>query len=560
MTVTDSGPAGAAGTEPRSLAWSQCALLFLFALALRLPLLPAHRLAEGDGVHYATLARAVLAGDASGLANPYWSNFWPAVIALFSWLARVDVETGGRLAALAAGCALAPATAALAARTLGGRSGVVAGLLVAGHPWLIHFSSLLFSESLFSLLLVLLLLSAVRCTGTAGAAATGAWAGLSLVTRPEAYAGVAAVLGGLLAPARRPGRGPALRRAAVFLAVVLAFVVARAWLVQRYEGGWDFGGMKATANLFVGLAETDSEKERVATELTAGDENALARQAADQSALGFALAHPGRMLRHLALNGALLLASSLRVFPFVPLVGGRPPPWAGDWPVLLVLWSLGVCAVAGFGLVTALASRGPVTVLAATGLLYAAGLLPFTIHDRLVVALVPLFVVFLAHGLVLGVGRLFKGRGFEGRGLAAGCVALGLASLAGLIRAPALDYAGDPVVQREAGEWLGARYPQDAVLMTAAPCVDFYFHDAAHPGREVSLPWADYPGVLEVARRQDVRLLAVPEWHLRATRHPAAGALLQPEAVEPELELVAALGAAGERMLIYELRSAADAP
>jgi len=529
-------------------------VLFLFALALRLPLLPRHLLAEGDGVHYATLARAILAGDVSGLANPYWSNLWPAVIAAVAWPTRLDVVSAGRIASLLAGCCLVPATAGLATRTLGRSTGIVAGLLVAGHPWLIHFSTLLFTESLFALLLVMLLLSAVRGQGAAGAAATGAWAGLSILTRPEAYAAIVAVVLGFLAGGRSKPRAEAVRRASCFLMVVLAFVLARAFLIHNYGGTWDFGGTKATANLFVGLAETDREKARVSTELTERDENALARRAQDESPLSVALAHPGLLARNVVLNSAMFVASSLRVFPFVPLVGGRPPLWEGGWPKLLALWAIGLSALALAGLVSSVRDGGAARLLAATGLLYAAGLVPFTVHDRLIVALAPLFLVFLAHGLVRGTERLFPTRPRRYWSLTAGAALLGPLSLAGLVHAPALDYASDPVVQREAGEWLAARYPQDAVFMTAAPCVDFYFHDALHSGLEVSLPWAEYPRVLEFARRQKVSLLAVPEWHLTAVQHPAAAVLLRPEACQRELRLLATLGGEGERMFIYELR------
>jgi hypothetical protein len=53
--------------------------LFLVALVMRLPNLARRELVEGDGVHYASLARGILIGDLSGLANPYWSNLWPGV-------------------------------------------------------------------------------------------------------------------------------------------------------------------------------------------------------------------------------------------------------------------------------------------------------------------------------------------------------------------------------------------------------------------------------------------------------------------------------------------------
>jgi hypothetical protein len=134
-----------------------------------------------------------------------------------------------------------------------------------------------------------------------------------------------------------------------------------------------------------------------------------------------------------------------------------------------------------------------------------------------------------------------------------------MVSLAALLRAPTLDYAGDPAVQRETGEWLAAHYGQDARLMTSAPCVGFYFYDVTHARQEVTLPWAEGPGVIELARQQGVRLLAVPEWHLRAVDHPASAMLLRPDVPVPGLRIVATLGEeTSGRMFVYELAGTAD--
>ncbi len=560
MTQTPPDEQAAATAEAAGPPARVLGVLFFFALALRLPTLPLHRLVEGDGVHYATLARAILGGDPSGLANPYWSNLWPAVIAATAWLTRLDVVTAGRVASLLAGSGLAPATAALASRTLGRRTGILAGLLVASHPWLIHFSTLVFTEPLFALLLVMVLLSAVRRQSPAGVCATAGWAGLALVTRPEAYAVIAAVGFGLVRRGRSVGYGVALRLVSLFLAIVLAFLLARALLVHRYFGFWDFGGTKGTANLFVGLADTDIEKERVSTELTPEGSNALAKATEEATLASFARAHPWLVARHVGADAVELAASSLRVFPFVRLVGGRDAPWQGGWPPMLVAWAFGLSAVALLGLALSLFMRRPPLMLAMTGLLYAAGLTPFTVHDRLVVPLVPLFLVFLAYGLNRAAGLLPSPGGGVSWGLTAAAGMLGLVSVLCLLRAPGLDYAADPVAQRTAGEWLAARYPQGTAFMTAAPGVGFYFHDSAGSDLEVSIPWADYGGVLEVARRRGARLIVVPEWHLRATHHPAAETLLHPEGEHPGLRFVATVVDEDERVFIYELQAPPSEP
>jgi len=515
---------------------------------------------EGDGVNYALLARSILGGDLSGLSNPYWSNLWPGVIAATAWFTGLDVVMAGRTASLLAGSFLAPATAALACRTLGLRTGLIAGLLVAVHPWLIQFSTLVFTESFFALLLVMVLLSAVRRQAGPVVAATGVWAGLALVTRPEAIAAIAAIILGFLRRGRTVGYRAVLPVASLFAAIVLAFLLARALLVHQYFGAWDFGGTKGTANLFVGLARTDIDKERIATEITPEGDNALVKVTEKTTLLGFASENPGLLARHIGANITEFVASSLRVFPLVPPLGGLPPLWEGGWPPVLAAGAIGLCTIAVVGLGLSLAAPHPPWLLVMTPFLYAAGLTLLNIHDRLVVPLVPVFLILLAHGLA-GATRHLPSLGARVRfGLASTAGLLSILSVLWLQRAPALEYSGDPVVQRTVGEWLAARYPQETIFMTSAPSVGFYFHDTAHTDHEVLIPWAGYSRVIAVARKQAVRLIVAPEWHLRAAHHPAAEELLGPESSHPELQLVAELAEDGNRVFIYELQPLPERP
>jgi hypothetical protein len=552
------GTGDALSRASRHLAWIGLAV---FALALRVPLLPRHRLVEGDGVHYAHLARSILAGDLSGLSNPYWSNLWPAVLAATSWMTGLDVVTAGRVASLASGVVLVLLVGALAARLLGPTAGLAAGILSAAHPWLIHFSTLVFTESFFACLLVGFLLAALGAAASFRAAArAGLLGGMALATRPEALAAIlAAAL--WLAAAEAPGRGRAtLRRAALLLAIVALFVVGRAFLVHRYYALWDFGiGTKGTANLFVGLAETDREKERVSTEVRTDGENVLAVTAEEQSLLRFAFEHPLLLLRHAGRNLVRMAACATRVFPLVPLVGGRDALWDGGWAPLLAALTIATSGAALLGVFWAAtdpATRRGTSLLLATGLLYVLGLAPLNVHDRLVVPLVPLFLVFLAHGLVRCARAVGRNERTLRWSLAFVLAVAGALSLTRLLQASTLDYAGDPVVQRETGEWLAAHYPQDTRIMTAAVSVGFYFYEAEHAEQEVALPWAGAGRVLDLARAQGVKLLVIPEWHLTAVQHPAADVLLHPAAPYPGLRLVATLGNEEKgRMLVYEIVS-----
>src|SRR5262249_22546996 len=274
--LADVAPVDAAPERAERLPPAALGLLLVVAAALRLPHLPLREVVEGDGVHYASLARLILVGDFSGLANPYWSNLWPAAIAATSRATGLDVVGAGRLASLLAGVALPVATAFLGARLFGRLQGFLAGLAVVVHPWLIEFSTLVFTESVFALLLVALVAVAWRVAETGSlrlAAVAGLVGGASALTRPEAYGVVLVLSGFLLASAATRG---AIRKTAapvaVFLLIVAASIVARGLLVHRYYGEWDFGQSKGTANLLMGLVD---DKERVSSGLTADGENRL---------------------------------------------------------------------------------------------------------------------------------------------------------------------------------------------------------------------------------------------------------------------------------------------
>jgi hypothetical protein len=548
---------------PRRTEWA----LFFFALALRLPLLPQHHLVEGDGVHYASLARAILAGDLSGLANPYWSNLWPAVIAATSSLTRLDVVSAGRLAALLSGACIAPASAALAARTFGRTTGILAGLLIAGHPWLVHLSTLVLSESFAALLLMGLLLAAQRAaSGQGHVAVVGVLGGLAVVTRPESYASIAVAVLYLLARSAPRGFRWAASQAAVVAGLVVLFLGARAILVHRYYGEWDFGlGVKGTANLFVGMAPNDSELERLRSEMTPEGEALLSKQIEGVSVLGFARAHPGVFLVHVARNTRLLAVSVLRVFPQITPIPGRAPG-NGNFPPALVGFAAVVCCLAAYGNVRGWLdprTRLDVALFSATGALFLLGLAALVVHDRLVLALVPLFLVFTAHGLV-GVSEWLAARWDPRRReqLLAGVVGLqALVCLALLLAAPELDYLGERLVQRTAGEWLRSHYPQTTRIMTPSPFVGFYFYDSAHADNELGLPWANEPGLVVLARRLRVDLIVAPEWHIEAVAHPAAANLTNRSCCLPDLRHIVTVGDEERgRVFVYEVLPLAVVP
>jgi Dolichyl-phosphate-mannose-protein mannosyltransferase len=244
----------------------------------------------GDDVWYHEVANELFGGR--GFSDPFESEtasgrtfgregepiptafhppLFPAVLAIFSELGLTSYS-----AHQAVGCALGAGTVAvigLAGRQLGGeRLGLMAAGISAVFLPLAVKDSMLMSESLYGLLVALVLLAALRlrASPTVGRAAVlGALIGLAALTRGEALA-----LALLLAPVVAVGDGRRWRNLAVMgisLVLVIApwsirntltfdepvlvttvegSVVAGANLPSTYNGhllgAWDFEGLKGT--------------------------------------------------------------------------------------------------------------------------------------------------------------------------------------------------------------------------------------------------------------------------------------------------------------------------
>jgi 4-amino-4-deoxy-L-arabinose transferase-like glycosyltransferase len=534
--------------------------LVVIALAARLPLLPLRILVEGDGAIYAALARDLLVGDFSGVANPYWSNLWPGVIATVAFGTGLDVVEAGRVASLMAGALAALLTAFLGARLFGRTRGIVASALVAGHPWLVQFSTLVFTESFFSCLLVGALLALLRAASSSGLRASfgaGLVLALGVVTRPETYSVIAAGVMFLVVTGARAAqlrRGAA--KAVVLLLVVGLFLGGRALLIHHYYKEWDFGvQVKGTANLIVGLAEGDVERERVAASITAEGENSLDVETHKWTLLRYALAHPTVVLRHLRRNLVEIADCGRRVFPPLPVFLGHDP---FERPSILAALSIAspasaLVALLGLGLgVAHRESREGTLLVGVVFALHLLGLAPLLIHDRLIVVLVPIFCIFLAHGVCEILGRAVGSRRAGPSALLAAAGA-GALSLWGVMRSPVLEYSGDPPVQKEAGLWLRDRFPQDTRVMTVSASIPFYFYDAHHQDNELSIPWASYEDTMAYARKEGGHVIAAPEWHLEAAEYPAASQLLDPRGNHPGLDYVATVGAEPYRVFVYRV-------
>jgi 4-amino-4-deoxy-L-arabinose transferase-like glycosyltransferase len=282
-------------SEPRAVSRRFLAGLLGFALLGLVVRLAYGLLADlprgvGDDVWYHEVANELFAGR--GFSDPFRSEtpsgpafgdsgkpiptafhppLFPALLAVFSELGLTSYS-----AHQAIGCALGACTVAaigLAGRQLGGeRLGLVAAGIAAVFLPLAVKDSMLMTESLYGLLVALVLLAALRLRASPtprGAALLGVVIGLAALTRGEALA-----LALLLAPVVPAGNGRRRRNLAVMvlaLVVVVApwsirntltfdepvlvttvdgSVVAGANLPSTYSGAligaWDFNGLFST--------------------------------------------------------------------------------------------------------------------------------------------------------------------------------------------------------------------------------------------------------------------------------------------------------------------------
>ncbi len=516
----------------------------VLALLLRLWYIPARIMVEGDGVWYASLARAFLQGDMKAVLNPYWSNLWIAAIALFAWPSG-DVVLAGRLVSAITGAALVIPCYLVARAAMGRSAGLLAGCLIAIHPWLLRFSSLVYSEPLFNLLLmtaIALAVAAIRRRSLWWWAALGVVTLLGMLTR-EAAGAIVLLLPVLawLAYRRRASRREIMQKLAVFIAVVVIGMGCRYAIGRAVFGSWTNAGfgLKGTANLIIG----DSFYDTVALETLVHEVDSSGRTKyhallEDGRAWEYVLSDPKALVRRIVKNAYYDLASSSRVLPPVPM--SMPVPVRA---LLFVLAAYGVLACWR-------RAEDVAAIVLGAFVLTTAPLLLFFIHDRMVLPLAPLFCLAVAFALADLAGRSSFLRAL----VYASLIVCLFMSVRWVQQTPTI-YATDPVVQKEAGLWLRATQPQSIRLMSYDPFTPFYFYDDNPLPHYMSLPLVHTPAELvDIARLQKADVIAVAEWFTRLGG-PEVAPLLRADGEAPAgLERLVILGASPTRLFIYKVR------
>lgn len=173
-------------------------LVAFVALAFALRLLAAFFFAGmvgSEGAEYATIARHIVSGDGyAGLVTEgpelIFPSLFPALIAAFSFLTN-DFEWAGRLVSMIFGALLVVPTYLIAQRIFGRRAALLAGALVAFHPFLIRYSIAIFTETTFLTLLLAAIYMSMRSASSPtlrNVGLAGAFYGSAYLVRQEAFA------------------------------------------------------------------------------------------------------------------------------------------------------------------------------------------------------------------------------------------------------------------------------------------------------------------------------------------------------------------------------------
>jgi 4-amino-4-deoxy-L-arabinose transferase-like glycosyltransferase len=442
---------------PAREAWATAALLAL-ALALRLWLLGAASLIETDGVRYVEISRRFV--QSGSPFDPLFHPLYPMCVAALQPLVG-DHELAGRLVSALFGTALLLPAMGLARRALGPGPALLAGLLIAVHPGLVHSSAAVLSEATYTFWIVLGVWAGWR--GLAGPRpgflpASGLCFGIAYLARPEAaiYAAGLAV-----ASAWAAIRSRRVRELGAWGLAALAsfFVPALPYLLylRSAHGFWTLSG-KVLHN-FV--------QDTGATSL------------AGRGDLAFVLAHPGAIAQRLLENAYLFekyalpdLFPGLLILLVLPGLLRRPRPADAE------------------GLTVLLAACLPPL-----------GTLAFHVESRVFLPALPFLLPLAGAGLLAAAGWMHAGR-VQARTWLVALTALVVAALAPYTLRPVLRPDAGAALYRHAAHWVAATQAPDAVIMDRKPFVAFY------SGRRFApLPRVSASDLAAVARRSGARLV-----------------------------------------------------
>jgi 4-amino-4-deoxy-L-arabinose transferase-like glycosyltransferase len=514
---------------------SECRALLcwtLVAFALRLLLVwRVEQVISPDGVQYVTLAQNLVAGNLREGLSTYWPPLYPLLVGLSS-LVFGDAELAGRLVSVLAGSLTVIPAYALIRKWYGGRVALVGACIVALHPVLVYYSTVLLTEATYTLLFtcgVLAGWSALSGVKARAYFAAGAAFGACYLLKPEAVGFLLlllALVSGRKLFDRTHALGLAARNAFSLCAGFLSLAGPYLFYLRQQTGSWIISG-KTAEHLLQGSRR-------------AGGEVAPLVPALISELMPFATNALVQMTKALRFEYELFNLLFPVFFILLAALGLFRERWTRERALReAYLFSFVAATLAGYALT-----------------------LP---NVRFLVPLLPLLLCWVSKGVVEFEGwtnetlaSFQRTRGTPLRGGLKFLVSLVVAALLASLL-PVFVYLlrgdkwGDYYGQKRAAAWIKEHDAERApVIMSTVPVAAFYAG-----GRHVKLADEDYAALISRARREGVKHVVVNE---RDFRHMRLRTLLEDGAEHPGLRLSHSLSEApGHRVLVYAVEGIEDA-
>ena len=542
--------------------------LFIFAVIFRLLLMVQFRFAVSfDEAHYLRLSASIFERGLSGLLHPYWTPFYPGVIA-FTRLMTVDPELAGRLINVLSGSLLVLLIYRLSRELFGKKEAFFAGLLVSIYPPLAYMNTNVMPETLYTLTgisgLYLGWKSIQKMRPDRGLLAGLFW-GMTYLLKPEGagFLLVYIVIGGIFFSYQIVVRRERKCVLIPMLTIIGFLLVASPYFLylRKVTGEWTLSA-KAGVNQQLEAAEM----------FDMGDvKDPLYHLTADNRFLPYDMAyHIGNIQELKTLREGKQRVVHIPVRNYIQkysrnlyhVLKYNIPHLMTT--VLLVLWAIGF-----FGEWYDQRSWKLIFYLLANVAFFWFLLVPlFHVNDRYLMPLFPLCFIWvgkgcihLYHWIVRGLegetmsgSRVFRHRYHIGRGLVIGILLLNLLPEMGKILAIHKYDRGqwaEPVEMKEAGLWLKENTEHPPILMSLNKAVDFYAGQN-NIRRGASFSYDLLPRNLAYARYREVEYLVFSDRYL--DWFPNLKPLMESRDPSPELQLMhEQIDPAGTRTVIYRL-------
>jgi hypothetical protein len=495
------------------LGWTLLALLLRLLLVWRF-----EQVISPDGVQYVTLGRNLMAGNFRAGLSTYWSPLYPLLVGLASLFFR-DAEFAGRFVSVIAGGLLVIPAHRLMRHWYGARAALIGACLVALHPLLIYYSTVLLTESTYTLFFVSGVLAGWNAL-KGGRARSHLLAGLAFgacyLLKPEAAGFILLLLLQVLGRRlfdKTISRQTSARNALLLCAGFMLLAALYLFYLRSRMGFWTISE-KAAGHMWQGSRLAAGELAPATLPLMPGMTTALVQ-----------------LTKALRFEYEIFNLIFPPVFVLLSGVGLFRRSWTSrrTWRELY-LFSFVAAALAGYAVT-----------------------LP---NIRFIAPLLPLLLCWLSQGILeFAEWAIETLHGFRGakrftphlrKLIVPVVVACLLASLMPLfIYLLRGDKWGDYYGQKRAGVWIKEHDASRApVIMSTVPVAAFYAK-----GRQVPLFDEDYQTFIARARSEGVGYVIVNE---RDFRYFFLRALLDERSLHPGLKLVQYFAEApGHRILVY---------